>query len=391
MKAIILCAWEWKRLRPLTENMPKPGIKIFWKPILEHILETISGKVNEVEVIVKYKWEKLEELVWNNLFWTKILYKNQWNKKWTWWALEWISSNEDILIMNGDTIFNKKDLEKIIKSENESILVKEVENPEKYWIFLEKNWFAEKIIEKPSEFIWNLANLWVYKFKKEFLKEIEKIEISERWEYEITDAINSYLKSSKIELIEVENNIIDITYPWDILSANKTFLDNIQEISIKWEIEEWVTIKWNLIVWENTIIKSGTYIEWNVKIWDNCVIWPNTFLRDWTVIWNNSKVWNAVEIKNTQIWDYTNIAHLSYIWDSVIWNNVNIWGWFITWNLRHDWWNIRCMSNWELVDTWRRKLWIIMWDNVKTGINSSCYPGRVLESWSFTMPWEIIK
>ena len=154
---------------------------------------------------------------------------------------------------------------------------------------------------------------------------------------------------------------------------------------------KWVTIKWNIIVEKWAIIKSWTYIEWKVFIWKNSCVWPNAYLRWTTVIWENSKVWNAVEIKNSNLWDYTNVPHLSYLWDSIIWNHVNIWWGFIWANCRHDWANIRAISKWELVDTWRKKLWIIIWDNSKLWVKNCSYPWRTLETNSKTIPWEVIK
>lgn len=391
MKAIILCAWEGSRLRPLTTNTPKPWIKVFWKPIVGHILENISPYVDEAIIVIKYKWERLKELLWNEYAWVKISYYEQWDKKWTWWALDWLKFDDDLLFLYWDSIIDKRDIEKVINNPYEAILTEETKTPEKYWIFKENDWFAEAIIEKPQEYVWNLANLWVFKLKKDFFNEIPKIEKSPRWEYEITCAINSYLKKNKIALEKANREVVDITYPWDILKANEKFLNDLNKISSEWEIEEWVTIKWSLIVWKWAIIKSWTYIEWNAIIWDWAVIWPNAYLKKWVVIWNNSKIWNAVEISASQVWDNTSIAHLSYVWNSVLGDNINIgWG-FITWNLRHDKKTIRAMSKWELVDTWLIKLWIIMWDWCKTWINTSSYPGRTLDANSTTLPGEIIK
>jgi bifunctional UDP-N-acetylglucosamine pyrophosphorylase/glucosamine-1-phosphate N-acetyltransferase len=79
------------------------------------------------------------------------------------------------------------------------------------------------------------------------------------------------------------------------------------------------------------------------------------------------------------------------VWDSIIWNNVNLWWGFKVANLRHDKKNIRVMSKWELIDSWKYKLWAIIWDNVKTGINTLVYPWRFLETNSSTLPGEIVK
>ncbi len=391
MKAIILAAWEGSRLKPLTNTTPKPLIKIVWKSIIEHNLESIYKYVNEIIIIVKHLKEEFYKELWDNFLWTNIKYIEQSEEKWTAAAIKWINIEDDFILLNWDSIFNKIDLEKIINLKWYWALVKQVEQPEKYGIFKQENWYATEIIEKPINFIWNLANLWVYKFSKEIFKLVNNIQLSSRLEYEITDAINLFIKNNKFKLIKLEKEFIDIWYPWDILTANKYFLENLKESKINWQIENNVTIKWNIILESGAILKSGTYIEWNCYIWKNTSLWPNIFIRWNTSIWNNCKLWANNEIKNSNIWNNTNVAHLSYIWDSIIWNNVNIGWWFITANLRHDNKNIQVPIKWILTDTWLRKLWIIIWDNVKTWIKVYSMPWRIIENNLMVLPWEIIK
>lgn len=392
MKAIILAAWEGSRLRPFTNTVPKPLIKIFWKSILKHNIEYIYKHVSEIIIVVKYKAELIKETLWNDYKWVKISYHTQVDEKWTWAAIKWIKSDIDVFVMNWDSIFNKKDLEKLLNFNWYWVLVKEVQDPSKYWIFqvdIDDN--IQKIVEKPENNIWNLANLWVYKFDSKILEIVNNIPLSSRWEYEITDAINEFVKAFPFKAFPISWEFIDVWYPWDILTANSHFLNNLSESNIKWTIEQWVTIKWNIVLEQWAVLKSGTYIEWNVFIWKNSSIGPNTYLRWNTVIWEEAKLWNAVEVKNSSIGDKTNIAHLSYIWDSVIWNNVNIAWWFISANLRHNKANIKVPVKWILTDTGLYKLWVIIWDNCKTWINTSSMPWRVLENNTYTNPGTVIK
>jgi len=391
MKAIILAAWEGTRLKPITNTTPKPLIKIVWKTIIEHNLESIYKDVDEIIIVVKYLKEKFPEILWDNYKWTKITYITQADEKGTAAAIKNINISWDFLLLNWDSIFDKWDLEKIINLKWYWALVQETTTPEKYGIFKEKDWKALEIIEKPKEFVWNLANLWVYKFNDSIYKIVDSIPLSPRWEYEITDAINQFIRDNEFNLLKINWDFIDIGYPWDILSASSYFLNKLEISEINWKIEENVTIKWNVILEEWAVLKSGTYIEWNCYIWKNTTIGPNIFLRWNTSIWNNCKLWANNEIKNTSIWDNTNVAHLSYIWDSIIWNNVNIWWGFITANLRHDWNNIKVPVKWVLTDTWLHKLWIIIWDNVKTWIKAYSMPWRVIENDTMVMPWEMIK
>jgi len=391
MKAIILAAWEGSRLRPLTNTTPKPMIKIFWKPIIEHNLEHIYKYVDEIIIVVKYKAEIIENYFWNNYKWVNITYHLQNDEKGTWAAIRWIQSDSDVLILNWDSIFDKEDIKEIIKLKWYWVLVKKVQDPEKYWIFkINSNNKIIEIIEKPEKFIWDLANLWVYKVNSEILDIVKDIKLSKRWEYEITDALNIFSNKFDFKAIEIKNEFIDIWYPWDIIKANSFFLDNLKKSKIKWKIEDWVVIKWNIILESGAIIKSWTYIEWNAYIWKNSEIWPNAHLRWNVVIWNNSCIWHT-EVKEVSIWDNTKAKHFWYIWSSVIWNNVNIAAWFISMDRRHDNSNIKVMVKWKLIDSRLRKLWCVIWDNVRTWVNTLVYPWRIIENDSFTMPWEIIK
>lgn len=105
--------------------------------------------------------------------------------------------------MNWDSIFNYSDLEKIANFSSYWCLVQEVEDPSKYWIFKQDNsWLALEIIEKPENFVWNLANLWVYKFNDKIFDYIEKISISPRmrirnnwcYKYFVKNFLSIYLK-----------------------------------------------------------------------------------------------------------------------------------------------------------------------------------------------------
>ena len=135
MKLIVLAAGKWTRLRPLTNTIPKPLINICGKSILEHNLESLYEYVNEIIIVVKYLEEKIKEKLWDNYKWVKITYHRQVDKKGTWAALLWINSDSDVCVIYWDSIFDKKDFDKVMNHKWYWVLAKEVENPEKYEIF----------------------------------------------------------------------------------------------------------------------------------------------------------------------------------------------------------------------------------------------------------------
>lgn len=393
MKAIILASGEGSRLRPLTDTTPKPLIKILGKSLIEHTLDGLNGLVKECIIVVKYMPEVFQSTLWENYNNISLTYHLQWKENGTAAAIKDIKldSNEDILVLYGDTIYPQSELKKVLMSHDYGCLVKEVQNPEVYGIFKQQNGYAQKVIEKPSENIGNLANMAGYKFSWEIIQMCQLVEKSPRWEYEITDALNSFIEKHPFKLHNIEKDLLDIGYAWNLLDANNTHLWELTESTIKWEIEDNVTIHGNIILEQWAVIKSGTYIEWNCYFGKNSVIGPNAYIRGNTSLWQGWKIGFSVEVKNSYIWENSKIPHLSYLWDSIIGNNVNLWGGFKVANLRHDGKNMRVMVKWSLVDSWKRKLGCIIWDNTKTAINTQVYPGRVLETWSSTVPGEIVK
>jgi bifunctional UDP-N-acetylglucosamine pyrophosphorylase/glucosamine-1-phosphate N-acetyltransferase len=87
----------------------------------------------------------------------------------------------------------------------------------------------------------------------------------------------------------------------------------------------------------------------------------------------------------------TKIGHLSYVGDSVIGERCNFGAGTICSNLRHDKGNIKSYIKGQKTDSGRRKLGVIMGDGVMTGINTTIYPGTVIESGYWGQPAAIIR
>src|SRR5207249_11474077 len=61
MKAVILAAGKGTRMRNLTNEMPKPMLRIQGRPILEHILEGIlAAGIREIFIVTGFRAEVVE-------------------------------------------------------------------------------------------------------------------------------------------------------------------------------------------------------------------------------------------------------------------------------------------------------------------------------------------
>ena len=399
MKAIMLAAGKSTRTLPLTITRPKPLLKVANKEILLHNLEALNGLISKLYLVVGYKKEMVVEFIskYKEKFDFEIIFVEQQEQLGTGNAVMEVFEKHPelggkILIMSGDDIFSRKDIEECCKFEN-CILVKEVQDIENFGAVVEEDGFLKEIIEKPQgkkAEITKLANTALYVVSDRIRDYVKELKVSSRSEYEFTDAITDYSKQFRMRVVKVKDYWIPITYPWSLLDANKFLLERM-ESKVEGILEENVHVSGVVIVGEGTVIKSGVYIEGPVMIGKNCKIGPNCYLRPGTTIGNNCHIGQAVEIKNSIFFDNSNCAHLSYIGDSVIGFNVNLGAGTITANLRHDNAKVKSMVKGELISTGRRKFGTVIGDNVHTGIHTSIYPGRKIWPGRTTLPGEVVR
>jgi bifunctional UDP-N-acetylglucosamine pyrophosphorylase/glucosamine-1-phosphate N-acetyltransferase len=86
----------------------------------------------------------------------------------------------------------------------------------------------------------------------------------------------------------------------------------------------------------------------------------------------------------------THVGHLSYVGDSVIGKRCNFGAGTKVANLRHDGKNIKVKVKGKVIDSGRRKLGVIMGDDVHTGINTSINIGVMMEKDNCTRPGETV-
>ena len=378
MKCVILAAGEGKRMHPLTFTRPKVMLQIAGKPILEwNLLNAIAAGIKEFVFVIGYKSEMVRDYFGDGEKWNiSIEYVNQGKALGTAHAIGMVERFvDDFIVLCGDTIFGSKDIRNITKNEI-SIGLLEVENAEEYGIVETKEEKVVKIYEKMNEPFTNIINAGIYHFNKEIFNYIRKTDKSPRGEYEITDSINQLVQREKVKVIYL-NEWRDVVYPWHLLDANEEILKKTDK-KIEGTVEENTTIKGNVIIGKDSIIRAGSYIEGPVIIGSNCKIGPNCYIRPYTAIGNNCHVGNACEVKNSIVMDKSNVPHQNYIGDSIIGSNCNLGAGTKIANLRLDKKNINVILNGKKLDTKRRKFGAIIGDHVQTGINATINVGTIV-------------
>lgn len=154
MKAVILAAGEGKRMRPLTDDIPKPMLKILGQPLLEHILDALPKAVDEVVVVVGYRAGQIKQHFGDTFGRFRIQYVIQEKPEGTAKALflcRELLGDERFLSLYADDLHGKTDLEALL-AHPLSVLVKHAEHPERYGVVTvgEGNKIT-RIVEKPEK------------------------------------------------------------------------------------------------------------------------------------------------------------------------------------------------------------------------------------------------
>jgi len=122
MKALILAGGRGKRLRPLTDKIPKSLIPINKKPLIQYSINYLKKfGINEIVICSGYKSKQIQNFLKKKKnFGCKIEYSVEKNPLGTAGAIKNAIKNlsdESFLVINGDIITNI-DLKKILKKPN---------------------------------------------------------------------------------------------------------------------------------------------------------------------------------------------------------------------------------------------------------------------------------
>lgn len=395
MKAVILAAGEGTRMRPLTAARPKVMLPIANKPMMEHSVDAaIQAGIRDFVIITGYREDSIKDYFGDGSGkGISIEYVHQDSQLGTANAIGYAKGHVDgrFVVLNGDMLISPEHIRHLISTDKDAVItVKEVDNPSHFGVIETDDDRVVRIIEKPQHPPSKLANAGIYLLTEAVFDFIAKTQLSPRGELEITDSLQMMIDAGCNVGYEVlDSDWIDIGRPWDLLDANRVLLENMKGIC-EGTVEPYATLHGEVTVGRGTIIRNGSYIIGPVVIGEDCDIGPNCFIRASTAIGNDVHIGNAVEVKNSIIMDGTKIGHLSYLGDSVIGLKCNFGAGTKVANLRHDGKNIKCSVKGKVVDTGRRKLGVIMGDDVHTGINTSINVGMMMEAGSYSHPGEVI-
>jgi len=309
MRIIVPMAGRGSRLRPHTLTVPKPLIPIAGKPIVHRLVEDIAGVIGqEIEEIAFIIHESFGKQVEKDLISIAeklgskgtIYYQNEalGTAHAIMCAKESLEGN--VVIAYADTLFRA---DFTLDTTADSVIwVKQVDDPSAFGVVQlnDKNEIID-FVEKPKDFVSDLAIIGIYYFKsgetlRSELQYLLDNDIVKGGEYQLTDALENmkqkglrFVPGKVDEWMDCGNKNVTVETNSRMLGFLHQDGKNLISTSLK---KENSTIIEPCFIGENVVLKNST-------------IGPNVSLGDGTVVENstisNSLIQTYSKIKNAKL------------------------------------------------------------------------------------------
>jgi len=333
MKIIVPMAGRGSRLRPHTLTIPKPLVPVAGKPIVQRLVEDITKvcgePVDEIAFIIGDFGSQVEadlKSVAENLGAKGSIYYQE-EALGTAHAILCAkdSLEGNVVVAFADTLFRA---DFTLDADAEGIIwVNQIDDPSAFGVVkLNEENIITDFVEKPEEFVSDLAIIGIYYFKDgEYLKnELQYLidnNITDKGEFQLTDALENmkkkgtkfapgkvnewldcgnykatvYTNQRVLEFIKDENNVADSLQKENAIIIQPCFIG--ENVEIKNSI-----VGPHVSVGENTVVKNS--------IISNSIIQADSLIRSANI--KNSMIGNHAKVKgNTQelsVGDYNELT-----------------------------------------------------------------------------------
>ena len=210
MKAVILAAGRGKRMRPLTDKLPKPMVKIGSKIFLDHALSALSPYVNEVVVVVGYLGDKIIEHL--NRFHPdlSVRFVKQTQLDGTGAALQlvcpYIKKGERFIVCYADEYFTADDVCRCLVHESSWITLV-VPHPERAGVpDIDDEGKIVSVVEKPTRPTSNRVVGGLMVLNDYIFDCVRKLSRHENGEYILSEAMNEYVIKNNVYAVAAQHN-----------------------------------------------------------------------------------------------------------------------------------------------------------------------------------------
>lgn len=240
MKALVLCAGEGTRLRPLTFSRPKHLLPVAGRSLLARSLDTIRATgIRKVGIVIGHQAQSVRHHVGDGSAWDmQVEYIEQQQPLGLAHAVKCAQDfigDSPFLLYLGDNLLENGICDFVERFRREqpaaAMILRKVDDPQRYGVAeLNEDTTIQRLVEKPVMPKTNLAVVGVYAFGNGIFSAIDSINPSARGEYEITDAIQALIDGgATVTSARLTGFWEDAGQPEALLRANRLYLNMIED------------------------------------------------------------------------------------------------------------------------------------------------------------------
>ncbi len=313
MRALVLSGGEGSRLRPITHTNAKQLIPVANTPILFHVLSAIAeAGITEVGIVVGETAGEVKAAVDDGSAWgLDVVYIHQEAPLGLAHAVMTAADfvrGEPFVMYLGDNVLMggiRRFVEEFERHRPDAqIFLAEVREPEQFGVAVLQGDRVVRLVEKPKEFLSDLALVGVYLFDDSILEAAATLEPSWRNEYEITDAIQWLIDSGRTVRAEMVSGYWkDTGKPADLLEANRMML-SILEPRVEGDVDPSSTLEGVAVIEAGAkVVRSrivGPVIIGGGTLVEDSTIGPDVALSPSCVV-SNSAVERSIVMEGSRI------------------------------------------------------------------------------------------
>jgi NDP-sugar pyrophosphorylase family protein len=283
LKAVILAAGASTRTRPLTYTRPKPLLPFFEKTFLEYTLDCLVGLVSEVIIAEHFLSHMIQEKIGNEYKGMKIHHIEMSGTPGTAGTISQIREmfEPPFLVLNGDDIYSKKDIQNLLKHERAVLISDKVEQTRTLDGWNVRDGHVVSLGQKEDGCEWGVAT-GAYVLSQDYF-ELPQVKLVGKNETGLPQTLVQGVLQNEYKAVFVEDFWFPVGYAWDLLKLYDAFWHNKKEK---------VFLGKNVKIGKNTKL-ARTIIFDNAVIGDDCVITDS-------VIGAYAKIGNDVSIQNAK-------------------------------------------------------------------------------------------
>jgi glucose-1-phosphate thymidylyltransferase len=297
VRALVLSGGEGSRLRPITHTNAKQLIPVANTPILFHVLQAIAeAGITEVGIVVGQTASEVKAAVDDGSAWgLDVTYLHQEAPLGLAHAVLTAADfvrGEPFVMYLGDNVLMGGIREFVEEFERHrpdaQIFLARVPEPEQFGVAVLDGDRVVRLVEKPKEYLSDLALVGVYLFDDSILEAAATLKPSWRNEYEITEAIQWLIDNGRTVRAEmVAGYWKDTGRPEDLLEANRRML-SVLEARVEGDVDAESTLEGIVVVEPSAkVVRSrivGPVIVGPGSLVEDSTLGPNVALSSACVV-----------------------------------------------------------------------------------------------------------